>query len=122
MRWAGDDPAREGLRDTPKRVVDAYGDWFRGYADDPREYLERTFEAVAGYDAMIVLRDIEFESHCEHHMAQIIGKAHVGYLPDGKEVGISKHARVVEDYAPGFQVLEKRPEETTVGKGGARQW
>src|SRR5690606_12755206 len=76
LRWAGEDPAREGLLDTPKRVVDAYGDWFSGYADDPREYLERTFEEVAGYDEMIVLRDIEFESHCEHHMAPIIGKAH----------------------------------------------
>ena len=107
LRWAGDDPAREGLVDTPKRVVDAYGDWFSGYADDPREYLERTFEEVAGYDEMIVLRDIEFESHCEHHMAPIIGKAHVGYLPDGKVVGISKLARVVDAYARRFQVQEK---------------
>src|SRR5690606_30592569 len=107
LRWAGDDPGREGLLDTPKRVVDAYGDWFSGYADAPREYLERTFEEVAGYDEMIVLRDIEFESHCEHHMAPIIGKAHVGYLPDGKVVGISKLARVVEAYARRFQVQEK---------------
>jgi GTP cyclohydrolase I len=107
LRWAGDDPAREGLLDTPKRVADAYGDWFSGYADDPREYLERTFEEVAGYDEMIVLRDIDFESHCEHHMAPIIGKAHVGYLPDGKVVGISKLARVVETYARRFQVQEK---------------
>jgi GTP cyclohydrolase I len=107
LRWAGDDPAREGLVDTPKRVVDAYGDWFSGYADDPREYLERTFEEVAGYDEMIVLRDIEFESHCEHHMAPIIGRVHVGYLPDGKVVGISKLARVVEAYARRFQVQEK---------------
>jgi GTP cyclohydrolase I len=107
LRWAGDDPTREGLLDTPKRVADAYGDWFSGYADDPREYLERTFEEVAGYDEMIVLRDIEFESHCEHHMAPIIGKAHVGYLPDGKVVGISKLARVVETYARRFQVQEK---------------
>src|SRR3546814_6787184 len=106
LRWAGDDPAREGLLDTPKRVVDAYGDWFSGYADDPREYLERTFEEVAGYDEMIVLRDIEFESHCEHHMATIIGKAHVGYLPDGKVVGISKLARVGEAYTRRFQVQE----------------
>lgn len=107
LRWAGENPEREGLLDTPKRVVDAYGDWFSGYADDPREYLERTFEEVAGYDEMIVLRDIEFESHCEHHMAPIIGKAHVGYLPDGKVVGISKLARVVETYARRFQVQEK---------------
>ncbi len=107
LRWAGDDPAREGLHDTPQRVVDAYGDWFSGYADDPREVLARTFEEVAGYDEMIVLRDIEFESHCEHHMAPIIGKAHVGYLPDGKVVGISKLARVVETYARRFQVQEK---------------
>ena len=107
LRWSGDNPAREGLLDTPRRVVDAYGDWFSGYGDEPREYLERTFEEVAGYDEMIVLRDIEFESHCEHHMAPIIGRAHVGYLPDGKVVGISKLARVVETYARRFQVQEK---------------
>ena len=107
LAWAGEDPAREGLLDTPKRVVDAYGDWYSGYSDDPREFLERTFKEVAGYDEMIVLRDIEFESHCEHHMAPIIGKAHVGYLPDGKVVGISKLARVVEAYARRFQVQEK---------------
>ena len=107
LAWAGEDPAREGLLDTPKRVVDAYGDWFSGYDDDPREYLARTFEEVAGYDELIVLRDIEFESHCEHHMAPIIGKVHVGYLPNGKVVGISKLARVVETYARRFQVQEK---------------
>ena len=107
LRWAGEDPAREGLLDTPSRVVKAYGDWFSGYKDDPRDYLQRTFEEVAGYDELIVLRDIEFESHCEHHMAPIIGKAHVGYLPDGKVVGISKLARVVETYARRFQVQEK---------------
>ena len=107
LRYAGDDPAREGLLDTPRRVVDAYGDWFSGYALDPEEYLKRTFEEVAGYDEMIVLRDIEYESHCEHHMAPIIGKVHVGYLPDGKVVGISKLARVVEAYARRFQVQEK---------------
>ncbi|HLM54392.1 MAG TPA: GTP cyclohydrolase I FolE [Pseudoxanthomonas sp.] len=107
LRWAGEDPAREGLLDTPKRVAKAYRDWFGGYRVDPREYLERTFKEVGGYDEMIVLRDIEFESHCEHHMAPIIGKAHVGYLPDGKVVGISKLARVVEAYARRFQVQEK---------------
>ena len=107
LRWAGDDPTREGLLDTPKRVVKAYRDWFSGYGEDPRDYLARTFEEVAGYDELIVLRDIEFESHCEHHMAPIIGKAHVGYLPAGKVVGISKLARVVETYARRFQVQEK---------------
>ncbi len=107
LAWAGEDPTREGLLDTPKRVVEAYGDWYSGYNEDPREFLQRTFKEVAGYDEMIVLRDIEFESHCEHHMAPIIGKAHVGYLPDGKVVGISKLARVVETYARRFQVQEK---------------
>ncbi len=107
LRWSGEDPQREGLLDTPKRVVKAYRDWFSGYAMDPDEYLARTFKEVCGYDEMVVLRDIEFESHCEHHMAPIIGKAHVGYLPDGKVVGISKLARVVEAYARRFQVQEK---------------
>lgn len=107
LRWAGDDPQREGLLDTPKRVAKAYQDWFSGYGEDPADYLQRTFEEVEGYDEMIVLRDIEFESHCEHHMAPIIGKAHVGYLPDGKVVGISKLARVVETYARRLQVQEK---------------
>ena len=107
LQWSGDDPLREGLIDTPRRVADAYGDWFSGYAIDPSEYLRRTFEEVAGYDEMIVLRDIEFESHCEHHMAPIIGRAHVGYLPSDKVVGISKLARVVETYARRFQVQEK---------------
>lgn len=107
LQWAGEDPSREGLLDTPRRVAEAYGDWFSGYREDPRAYLARTFEEVAGYDEMIVLRDIEFESHCEHHMAPIIGKAHIGYLPRGKVVGISKLARVVEAYARRFQVQEK---------------
>ena len=107
LRWAGEDPSREGLLDTPKRVAKAYRDWFSGYALDPDDYLRRTFEEVAGYDELIVLRDIEYESHCEHHMAPIIGKVHVGYLPDGKVVGISKLARVVEAYARRFQVQEK---------------
>ncbi|MBV6422629.1 MAG: GTP cyclohydrolase 1 [Steroidobacteraceae bacterium] len=111
LRWAGDDPTREGLLDTPRRVVDAYGDWFSGYASDPGEYLRRTFEEVAGYDELIVLRNIEFESHCEHHMAPIIGRAHVGYLPSDKVVGISKLARVVESYARRFQVQEKMTAE-----------
>ncbi|WP_161962894.1 GTP cyclohydrolase I FolE [Xanthomonas campestris] len=107
LRWAGEDPAREGLLDPPRRVAEAYGDWFSGYREEPREYLERTFEEVAGYDELIVLRDISYESHCEHHMAPIIGKVHVGYLPRGKVVGISKLARVVESYARRFQVQEK---------------
>ncbi len=107
LRWAGEDPTREGLLDTPRRVAEAYGDWFSGYREEPREYLERTFEEVAGYDELIVLRDISYESHCEHHMAPIIGKVHVGYLPAGKVVGISKLARVVEAYAKRFQVQEK---------------
>ncbi len=107
LRWAGEDPAREGLADTPRRVVKAYGDWFSGYAADPEAYLGRTFEEVAGYDELIVLRDIAFESHCEHHMAPIIGRAHVGYLPAGRVVGISKLARVVDAYARRFQVQEK---------------
>ncbi|HEX9773512.1 MAG TPA: GTP cyclohydrolase I FolE [Steroidobacteraceae bacterium] len=111
LRWAGEDPAREGLRDTPRRVVSAYKDWYSGYGIDPREYLRRTFEETAGYDEMVVLRDIEFESHCEHHMAPIIGRAHVGYLPMRKIVGISKLARVVNAYARRFQVQEKMTAE-----------
>ena len=107
LEWAGEDPQREGLLDTPKRVAEAYRDWFSGYRENPQAYLKRTFEEVAGYDELIVLRDITFESHCEHHMAPIIGKAHVGYLPTNKVVGISKLARVVEAYARRFQVQEK---------------
>ena len=107
LLWAGEDPRREGLIDTPKRVVSAYEDWFGGYREDPVSYLKRTFEEVEGYDEMIVLRDIGFESHCEHHMAPIIGCAHVGYLPNNKVVGISKLARVVEAFARRFQVQEK---------------
>ncbi len=106
LRWAGDDPEREGLLDTPKRVAKAYEDWFSGYAVDPVEFLRRTFKEVDGYDELIVLRDIRFESHCEHHMAPIIGKVHVGYLPNRKVVGISKLARVVEAFARRFQVQE----------------
>jgi GTP cyclohydrolase I len=107
LRWAGDDPRREGLLDTPKRVVKAYADWFSGYATDPGEYLRRTFEEVEGYDEMVILRDISFESYCEHHMAPIIGRAHVGYLPTDRVVGISKLARVVNGFARRFQVQEK---------------
>jgi GTP cyclohydrolase IA len=107
LRWAGDDPAREGLRETPARVARAFEDWFSGYRIDPEEYLARTFEEVEGYDDMVVLRDIRFESHCEHHLAPIIGRVHVGYLPTHKVVGISKLARVVEAYARRLQVQEK---------------
>ena len=107
LRWAGEDPEREGLLDTPSRVVKAYGQWFRGYHEDPVEMLHRTFEEVEGYDDMVVLRDIRFESYCEHHMAPIIGKAHVGYIPHGRVVGISKLARVVDAYSKRLQVQEK---------------
>ncbi len=107
LRWAGDDPAREGLQDTPGRVVRAYEEWFRGYDIDPLEYLKRTFEEVGGYDEMVALRDIPFESYCEHHVAPIIGKAHVGYIPTDRVVGISKLARVVHGYAKRLQVQEK---------------
>jgi GTP cyclohydrolase I len=107
LRWAGDDPGREGLRDTPQRVTDAYRDWFSGYQIDPAAYLRRTFEEVGGYDEMIVLRDISFESHCEHHIAPMIGRVHIGYLPADKVVGISKLARVVDGYARRLQVQEK---------------
>jgi len=107
LRWAGDDPDREGLRETPARVARAFQDWFSGYEEDPEEYLQRTFEEVEGYDDMVVLRGIRFESHCEHHMAPIIGRVHVGYLPRNKVVGISKLARVVETFARRLQVQEK---------------
>ncbi len=107
IQWAGDDPLREGLLDTPSRVVNAYKEFFRGYDEDPRKVLSRTFEEIGGYDEMVVLRDIPFESHCEHHMAPIIGRVHVGYLPNKKVVGISKLARVVETYAKRLQVQEK---------------
>lgn len=107
LRWAGDDIAREGLQDTPGRVARAYEEWFAGYEDDPVEYLQRTFEEVEGYDEMVLLKNIRVESFCEHHMAPIIGKAHIGYLPAARVVGISKLARVVETYARRFQVQEK---------------
>ena len=107
LRWAGDNPEREGLLDTPKRVAKAYKEWFAGYQSKPELFLKRTFKEVEGYDEMVILRDIEFESHCEHHMAPIIGVAHVGYIPNGRVVGISKLARVVEAYAKRLQVQEK---------------
>jgi GTP cyclohydrolase I len=107
LRWAGDDPNREGLVGTPERVVRAYEEFFSGYQEDPSEILQRTFEETDGYDELVVLRDIRFESHCEHHMVPVIGKAHVGYLPDKRVVGISKLARLVEAYAKRLQIQEK---------------
>jgi GTP cyclohydrolase I len=107
LRWAGDDPGREGLRDTPGRVARAFQEFFVGYDTDPVTFLKRTFEEVDGYDEMVVLRDIRFESHCEHHLAPIIGKAHVAYLPDKRVVGISKLARLVDVYAKRLQIQEK---------------
>jgi GTP cyclohydrolase I len=111
IQWAGDDPDREGLRATPARVVRAYEEWFSGYNDDPREYLKRTFEETGGYDEVVVLRDIRFESHCEHHLAPIIGRVHIGYLPRNRVVGISKLARLVEVYARRLQIQEKMTAE-----------
>ncbi len=107
LRWAGDDPDREGLVGTPERVVRAYEEFFAGYSQDPVDILQRTFEETDGYDEMVVLRDIRLESHCEHHMVPIIGKAHVAYLPDRRVVGISKLARVVEVFAKRLQIQEK---------------
>ncbi len=106
LRWAGDDPSREGLVDTPERVARAFEEFFAGYHVDPVEYLERTFEEVEGYDEMIVLRDIRLETHCEHHMVPILGKVHIGYLPDRRIVGISKLARVADAYAKRLQIQE----------------
>ena len=107
IRWAGDDPKREGLLETPSRVVRSYDEFFAGYGHDPKQVLARTFEEVDGYDEIIVLTDIRFESHCEHHMVPIIGKVHIGYLPDRRVVGISKLARLVEVYARRLQIQEK---------------
>lgn len=107
LRWAGDDPSREGLLDTPKRVAKAYREWFCGYEEDPVELLARSFEETDGYDEMVLLRDIRLESTCEHHMAPILGRVHVAYLPSGRVVGISKLARVVEAYAKRLQIQEK---------------
>jgi GTP cyclohydrolase I len=111
IRWAGDDPDREGLLGTPARVVRAYEEWFAGYKDDPRDYLKRTFEEHGGYDEVVVLRDIRFESHCEHHIAPVIGRVHIGYLPRNRVVGISKLARLVEVYAKRLQIQEKMTAE-----------
>jgi GTP cyclohydrolase IA len=111
IKWAGDDPDREGLRATPARVARAYEEWFSGYQDDPRAYLQRTFEEVAGYDEMVLLRDIRFESHCEHHLAPIIGRVHIGYLPRKRVVGISKLARLVAVFARRLQIQEKMTAE-----------
>lgn len=107
IRWAGDNPDREGLLDTPSRVVRAYEEFFAGYKEDPAEILARTFSEVEGYDEMIVLTDIRFESHCEHHMVPILGKAHIAYMPNRRVVGISKLARLIEVYAKRLQIQEK---------------
>lgn len=107
LRWAGDDPAREGLKGTPDRVVRAFEEWFAGYDQDPHAILERTFSEVEGYDEIVFLKDIRFESHCEHHVAPIIGRAHIAYLPDRRVVGISKLARLVEVYAKRLTIQEK---------------
>ena len=103
----GDDPEREGLRETPKRVLAAFAEYFSGYHEDPREHLEKTFEEVCGYDEMVLVSDIDVHSHCEHHLAPFVGKAHVAYIPDGRVVGLSKLARVVDVYARRLQVQEK---------------
>ncbi len=107
IRWSGDDVSRDGLHETPARVTRAFEEYFKGYAEDPEEILQKTFEEIEGYDEMIVLRGIRFESHCEHHMAPIIGRAWVGYIPNGRVVGISKLARVVDAYAKRLQIQEK---------------
>ncbi len=111
IRWAGDNPGREGLIETPKRVAKSYRELFQGYEVEPRDYLEKTFEEVGGYDELIVLKDIRFVSFCEHHMLPVVGKAHVGYLPTDRVVGISKLARVVRGYARRLQIQEKMTSE-----------
>jgi GTP cyclohydrolase I len=111
IRWAGDNPAREGLIETPKRVAKSYRELFQGYEVEPRDYLEKTFEEVGGYDELVVLKDIRFVSFCEHHMLPVVGKAHVAYLPTDRVVGISKLARVVRGYARRLQIQEKMTSE-----------
>ena len=111
IRWAGEDPDREGLIATPGRVASAYEEWFAGYNEDPEELLQRTFEEVAGYDEIVLMRDIHFVSHCEHHMAPITGRAHIGYLPSHRVVGISKLARLVQVYAKRLQIQERMTAE-----------
>jgi len=111
IRWTGDDPDREGLLATPARVVRAYEEWFSGYGENPRDYLSRTFDEVGGYDELVLLRNIRFESHCEHHMAPVLGRVHIGYLPRKRVVGISKLARLVEVYAKRLQTQEKMTAE-----------
>ncbi|AMN40445.1 GTP cyclohydrolase I FolE [Rhodoplanes sp. Z2-YC6860] len=111
LRWAGDNPDREGLKGTPSRVARAFEEWFAGYQQNPSDYLSRTFEEVAGYDEIVALRDIPFESHCEHHLAPIIGKAHIAYLPRRRVVGISKLARLVDVFAKRLQIQEKMTAE-----------
>jgi GTP cyclohydrolase I len=113
LRWAGDDPSREGLLDTPKRVTKAYGELFGGYREDPRQHLERVFEEVEGYDDMVLVRDIAFASHCEHHMVPFVGKAHIAYYPSEGVVGLSKLARVVETYARRLQTQETMTAQIT---------
>jgi GTP cyclohydrolase I len=107
LQWAGDDPGRDGLLDTPARVVRAYEEYFKGYADDPKQILGRSFDETEGYDEVVVLKDIPFASHCEHHIAPILGKAHIAYLPHSRVVGISKLARLVETFARRLQIQEK---------------
>jgi GTP cyclohydrolase I len=111
IRWTGDDPDREGLVATPSRVVRAYEEWYSGYGENPRDYLSRTFDEVGGYDEIVLLRNIRFESHCEHHMAPVLGRVHIGYLPRKRVVGISKLARLVEVYAKRLQTQEKMTAE-----------
>ncbi len=121
IRWAGDDPGREGLAETPGRVVRAFEEWFAGYGENPRAILERTFSEVSGYDEMVLLRDIRFSSHCEHHMAPIIGRAHVAYIPRERVVGISKLARLVEMFARRLQIQERLTAEIAEALDAALQ-
>ena len=111
IQWTGDDPDREGLLATPSRVVKAFEEWYSGYAQDPRDYLRRTFDEVGGYDEIVLLRNVRFESHCEHHMAPVIGRVHIGYLPRNRVVGISKLARLIDVYAKRLQTQEKMTAE-----------